>query len=1104
MATVRRHTLLMAVAFGALLAITIPAVAAASEGDGPQWRITSVAGPENFAPGSTEDVLVLTAINVGGGATDGSTVTITDELPLGLTAVRVKGFDLYRSGVLFGAAEKAPLVCAGTTTVTCTESGPVDTGDTLHMTVTLGEIGPGLPENLTNDVAVSGGGATSASATSPVTISSAPASFGVAPDSVVAATSTLQAGAHPDLTTLFSFNKEAPGYPAGSPKDIRFDLPRGLVGNTVGVPRCSMFEAVQEIVKGPGGCPTDAIVGIATIFVAIQTGMSPEGSIPIVVPVYNIAPAPGEPAAFGFNAVFFPVRLDASVLSDGNYGVRVTSPDINEGGAVISTAITIWGVPADHNGPGPDKTIFAGFGGGGGGTFGGPSQATRVPLLTNPTQCSTPLTATLAADSWQDPGAFSAETVQAGTLTGCARVPFSTSFTMLPDTLAAGAPAGYDFDLQVPREQDTTPDGVAAADVSKTVVTLPMGTVISPSIADGLAACNDDPGVDPANVANEFGLHSLSPASCDRASQIGTVQITSPLIANPLDGEVFLARPNCEPCTPEDAQDGQMARLLLQAQGEGSDGVLVKVEGSLSINQQTGQLTATFDETPQLPFNELKLTLGGGPRAALANPRTCGPATTTAQLTPWSTPFSPEATPTYTFDVNEGCLSPRFDPSFVAGTTSIQAGEYSPFTLSFGREDADEFLDGLQMQMPPGLLGSLAAVPLCPEPRAAAGTCGAASLIGHTQVLTGPGADPFLVTGGQVFLTVGYKGAPFGLSIVVPAKAGPYTLSGTTGNGTVVVRAAINIDPHSAALTVTSDPLPTTLDGIPLQLRRVDVSIDRPGFTFNPTNCDKLQISGRLTSKESAGASVDVPFQVTNCGGLGFKPQFKVSTSGHTSRLNGASLDAKVIYPLGPKLANIAKVKVALPKQLPSRLTTLQHACPAATFNANPGACPAGSLVGIAKASTPILPVMLSGPVYFVSNGGEAFPNLIVVLQGYGIRVDLVGDTFINKAGITSSTFNQVPDVPISSFELYLPEGANSALAANGNLCKSSLKMPTEFVAQNGLKLKQSTAIAVTGCAAKADKARKARVAGRRHVHRKRNGKARGAHRHGNGRGNNR
>jgi hypothetical protein len=281
-----------------------------------------------------------------------------------------------------------------------------------------------------------------------------------------------------------------------------------------------------------------------------------------------------------------------------------------------------------------------------------------------------------------------------------------------------------------------------------------------------------------------------------------------------------------------------------------------------------------------------------------------------------------------------------------------------------------------------------------------------------------------------------------------------------------VVRSAISVNPETAALTVTADPLPTALDGIPLQLRLVNVTINRPGFTFNPTSCGKTAVTGTLTSTEAAAASESSSFQVTNCAGLKFKPAFTVSTSGNTSRKNGASLDAKVTYPntgQGTE-ADIAKVKVDLPKQLPSRLTTLQKACLAAVFDANPANCPAASVIGIAKVSTPVLPVGLTGPVYFVSHGGEAFPALTVVLQGDGVRVDLVGATFISKAGITSTTFKTVPDTPFSSFELYLPEGKYSALAANGNLCTSKLAMPTAFTAQNGAEIHESTKIAVTGC----------------------------------------
>jgi hypothetical protein len=250
-----------------------------------------------------------------------------------------------------------------------------------------------------------------------------------------------------------------------------------------------------------------------------------------------------------------------------------------------------------------------------------------------------------------------------------------------------------------------------------------------------------------------------------------------------------------------------------------------------------------------------------------------------------------------------------------------------------------------------------------------------------------------------------------------------------------------------------------------VNLRLVNVTINRPNFTYNPTDCNSMSVSGVMTGGQGATAAFSNHFQVTNCGALQFKPQFKVSTSGKTSRSKGASLDAKLTYPKNAGQANIARVKVALPRQLPSRLTTLQKACTAQTFEANPAACPAPSRIGIATATTPVLPVPLSGPVYFVSHGGEAFPDLVVVLQGYGVTVDLVGTTFISKAGITSTTFKTVPDVPVGTFELKLPQGQFSALAANGNLCNAKLKMPTAFVAQDGAEIHQSTPVAVTGCA---------------------------------------
>jgi hypothetical protein len=286
-------------------------------------------------------------------------------------------------------------------------------------------------------------------------------------------------------------------------------------------------------------------------------------------------------------------------------------------------------------------------------------------------------------------------------------------------------------------------------------------------------------------------------------------------------------------------------------------------------------------------------------------------------------------------------------------------------------------------------------------------------------------------------------------------------------------------------LTITTDnegpyKIPTIIDGIPLEIRHVNVNINRPGFTFNATNCSPLAVTGSLVSTQGASSALSVPYQVTNCAVLAFKPKLTASTSGKPSRANGTSLRVKLAYPAGPYDANIARVKVELPKALPSRLTTLQKACTAAVFDANPANCPAASIVGHATATTPVLPVPLTGPAIFVSHGGEAFPSLIIVLQGYGVTVHLVGSTFISPKGITSSTFKTVPDVPVGTFELTLPQGPFSALTTNTNPCKAKLAMPTEFLGQNGALLKTTTKIQATGCP-KAKKARHRKThAGRR------------------------
>lgn len=856
------------------------------------------------------------------------------------------------------------------------------------------------------------------------------ASFGVSTFSVVAenqnGSSDVQAGSHPyALTTSFTLNENPiPEALENSPKDINVELPPGFFGDPQATLRCTYaeFDALK--------CPPSSQVGVETTSIITRynaTLNGGENSNVIANSVYNIEPSPGVAAEFAYFVLgrAAPIFLDVSVRTGGDYGLTVKVPNIDAVYPIEAATVTLWGVPCAVNGSGC---------------------LPQLPLLTNPTSCGIRRIATFSTDSWEDPGKFYSLSSPMPEISGCEKLDFSPGITVTPDGTAGSTPTGLGVDLHVPQDSTQNPSGLAESTVKNTTVALPAGIQVSPSAADGLLACSEE----------QIGLHNALAPSCPDASKVGNVEIDTPLLDEPLTGSVFLASQNTNPF-------GSLVALYVVAESQ-KYGVLIKVAGQVSLDPVSGQLVTTFKETPELPFSDFKLQFFGTDRAPLTTPGACGTYTTETSIEPW-TETGPVA-PSSKFQITSGpggspCASPApFAPSFQAGSTNLQAGAFTPFTLTMSRPDGNQTLSRIEMQMPPGLLGTLSNVKLCGEPQASQGTCGEDSLIGHTIVSAGLGNDPYTVTGGKIYITTGYKGGAYGLSIVNPAVAGPFNL------GTVVVRAAINVDPHTAALHIVSDPLPTMLDGIPLQLQHVNVTIDRNLFTFNPTDCEKTQIVGTLSSTEGATAKVATPFQVTNCAKLTFKPKFAVSTSGKTSRANGASLHVKLSYEVGPYDANIAKVKVDLPKQLPSRLTTLQKACPAATFEANPAACPEASIVGHARATTPVLPVRLEGPAYFVSHGGEEFPQLIIVLQGYGTTVDLVGSTFINpKTNITSSTFKQVPDVPVGTFELTLPQGKDSALAANGNLCAAKLKMPTSFIGQNGAEIHQTTPMAVSGCA---------------------------------------
>ncbi len=1053
---------------------------ATEDGGGAEARVLSV--------GKASGVIALSAINLGDGeaATVGEPVSIAARLPAGLRAVAIRGVEGRSETFAHGAVScvLSSLSC----TYEASEPGkgvPAFEGIEVFVSVVVEEA---AVSGEMVSMSVSGGGAAGTkSATRKSTVDS-PVGFGVeeyalVPEDRGGAVDT-QAGSHPfQLTTYYTARTkesaaDGEGRTVGLPRNIVAELPPGLVGNPTSFERCTDEEFAARVVVGNVGanqCPADSAVGVAVI-----TYASPKSGFleTVSAPIFNMVPLPGEPARFGFKVQdVVPVFMSASLRTGSDYGLDVSLRNVVQSAWVFASKLTFFGVPGakshEHQlGWECLKEV---------GSCPAVTGSTAPPFLVMPTSCERPFVSTLKLESWpyeEHAGEHDEYRYELPYgVDGCGRLPFSPSLSVSPDVPSGSSASGVVADVHVPQTAALAPEGLAESSVRGIEVTLPEGVALNPAGADGLQACSEsEVGFTGTSAGEDEFTDGLAAPFCPDASKVGTLSIHTPLLEHELTGAVYLASQDENPF-------GSLVAMYLVAEDPVS-GSLVKLPGEVSLSA-TGQITAKFLNSPEVPFEDAKLEFFGGERAPLTTPAHCGSYTTHGVLSPWS--GNPPVSVSSTFNVTSGpngspCpgASLPFEPSFAAGTSSVQAGGFAQLTTTISRGDGQQPLQGVQIKTPPGLSGLLSSVSLCGEAQADAGTCGPESEIGETTVSVGVGGHPYTVTGGKVFITGPYEGAPFGLSIVNPAKAGPYDLEKGTPCDCVVVRAKIQVDPRTAALTVTTDStgpyrVPTILDGIPLQIQHINVTINRDGFTFNPTSCDAMSIAATITSTEGAAAPVSVPFQVTNCAILKFAPKFSVSTGAHTSKANGASLTAKIVYPKGSfgTEANVASVKVELPKQLPSRLTTLQKACVAKVFEENPEKCPVASKIGFAKSITPLLPIPVEGPAYFVSHGGEAFPSLIIVLKGkapYAITVDVVGTTFISKSGITSTTFKTVPDVPFNSFELTLHNGPFSALTANvPNLCnvKSKLIMPTDFKAQNGDELKQSTKISVTGCKAK-------------------------------------
>ena len=1036
-----------------------PASAAAA----PVWDIEAAWAPAHLSPGGTG--FFYGVIKNGGDASTGA-VTVTTTLPVGVTATDAE----------VGSPDFGPLwTCSGTgtSTVTCSTTDPIATLQTQGLQIAV-QVAPGLSGTKSVTMTVDGGGASAPATTvREFTVSDTPAGFGIVSGSLELPMLRQngdvadRAGEHPaSFTTRLDFNRRLDQrdrpMPDEQAREVQVDLPPGFVGDPTAVPRCPF----QQLINAPPeralfGCPDSTQVGFVDI-VNSRAGR-------IRVPVYNIEPPPDLPALFAFNTAIGPtVTMEPELRSDGDYGITVSSRGINQAIDLGGVRVTFWGVPADPSndadrGLHPDTGAVACF------DVVDPTCTNaagtpRVPFLTNPTDCSVgPLRTDVHVRSWN--GSTDSDTYTGPAMTGCEDLPFDPTIRVQPTSTQADSPTGLDVEVRIP--QNENPDGLASAHLDKAVVTLPEGMTVNPSSADGLKACS------PAEV----GLDSRADSTCPEASKIGSVEIDTPLLDQPLTGSVFVAKQNDNPFN-------SLLAIYIVAKGPG---FIVKLPGKVDPDPVTGRLTTTFSDNPQLPFTSFRVRFKAGPRAPLANPPTCGLKVVESALTPYSAyPEAPAARvadpgkiahPSDTFNIDCPGIT-GFAPDVAAGTTNPRAGAFSPFALRINRDDGEQYMRGLTLEMPTGLIANVRGIPLCPNAQADAGTCDEASKVGTSVVGAGAGSQPFFTAPehGSVYLTEGYKGAPFGLSTVVRAIAGPYDL------GTVIVRQSIEVDRTDAHVTVVSDPIPIILEGIPLRVRSINVDVNRPGFMLNPTSCAEKQIKLTLTSTDGTVHESSERFQAADCASLPLKPRLAMRITGRGQTTDGKHPGLRAVLTQGPNEANLRSAQVKLPLSLALDPFNAQSddLC---EFEAGQRVdCPPSSIVGQAIAHTPVLNRPLEGPVHFVKNVRidpntgrtiRTLPTLLIPLRGE-VALDLRATTTVIDDKLVS-TFPTIPDAPVSRFELNLNGGEKGILVAVRNICRRPRGQiaDAELDGHNGKRADQAVRMG-TPCAKKKKKTKAA------------------------------
>jgi hypothetical protein len=863
-----------------------------------------------------------------------------------------------------------------------------------------------------------------------------------------ASTTSSQAGAHPDLTVAAAFptiaGEGGTVFADGNVRTLVVQLPPGLQGAPGAVARCSQLEFTER------RCGAETQVGW------VEVALSDSAGNPSLVrlPIFNLQPGSDDVAAeIGFAiGRLVSTHLPIEVRSNGDYGLSVMDVGISRLFYVNAFSLTMWGVPGapSHDPQRLDMETHEPVATG---------PLPRVPFLVNPTSCGEDLTLRAEATSYQEPKKVVAAQTTLPPITDCNEVGFAPTIRARPTTDVADSPSGLDLDLAVPQNLD--PDGLASAQLREVTLILPEGLVVNPSAANGLEACSPDQIGLKSAVGDSLAHFGLEPPSCPAASSLGDVEIVTPLLSEPLKGSVYLATPHQNPF-------GSLLALYLSIQGPGLD---IKLPGKVEADPESGRITITFENTPQLAMEHLRIHLFKGASALLRTPAVCGTYATASSLTPWSAPASgPPATPKDEYAIvrapgGDSCAHSDSalpsSPSFEAGSTAPIAGRSLPFVVNLSREDGTQQFGAVTVTPPPGLLAKLAGVDTCPDLALALAvgrpgkveesspSCPAGSKVGRAFVDAGAGPKPYTASG-TVYLAGPYKGAPFSLAVVTPAVVGPFDV------GTVVVRVALYFDSETAQVTAKSDPIPSILEGIPLDVRSLSIRLDRPDFTLNPTSCDPSSVEASLLATSGGAGSLTSRFQVGECRRLRFKPQVALSFSGPTHRSAHPALRAMVKMP--KKGATIAVATFTLPETEFLENSHLRGVCSKPRYAAR--RCPSRSVVGYAKAWTPLLDQPLRGSVYLRASH-HMLPDLVASLEG-PIHIDLAGRLDFPDGRIRA-TFGAVPDAPLSKLVLSLRGGGKGLLVNNSQLCRSKPRASTVFAGHNG-KVSRSNPLVKVRC----------------------------------------